>query len=218
MISFPDDLKKRIRRSGVIAVVTVPDASHAVELAKVLLESGIGAIELTLRTEAAVEAIGAVKAHIPEMLVGAGTVIRPDQVKAVKDAGADFAVSPGCNPVVLEAATKATLPFAPGISTASDIEHALMAGANILKYFPAETSGGLKHLKPLSAPFRHLGLQFIPLGGLREDTFMDYLQSDLCIAIGGSWIAPEGDIMAGDWDAIGSRAKRARERMQTYLS
>jgi 2-dehydro-3-deoxyphosphogluconate aldolase/(4S)-4-hydroxy-2-oxoglutarate aldolase len=216
--AFPEALRVRIRQSGVIATVTVPDAARAVELARVLSDAGIHAIELTLRTDAAIEAIRAVKAHVPEILLGAGTVLRPEQVEAVRAAGADFAVAPGCNPVVMEAAKSAALPFAPGIATASDIEQALMAGADLLKYFPAESSGGLRHLTDLSAPFRHLEIQFIPLGGLREETFMDYLQSGLCIAIGGSWIAPAGEIAAADWDAIRSRAQRARKRMQSGLS
>lgn len=214
MIAFPDRLKERLRQSGTIVVTTVPDPGKAVELARTLLDSGLGAIELTLRTEAAVDAVRAVKSEVPEMLVGAGTVIRPEQVEAVQQAGADFAVSPGCNPAVLSEARSAALPFAPGIATASDIEQALAAGANVLKYFPAETSGGLAHLSTLAAPFRHLGLQFIPLGGLRERTFMEYLRHELCLAIGGSWIAPADEIADGDWDTIRSRAKTARKLMK----
>lgn len=214
MIAFPDPLKKRLRQSGTIVVTTVPDAGKAVELARTLLDSGLGAIELTLRTEGAVDAIRAVKSEVPGMLVGAGTVIRPEQVEAVQQAGADFAVSPGCNRVVLSEARSAALPFAPGIATASDIEQALAAGANVLKFFPAETSGGLAHLSTLAAPFRHLGLQFIPLGGLRERTFMEYLRHELCLAIGGSWIAPADEIAGGNWDTIRSRAKAARSLMK----
>lgn len=215
MIGFSENLQRRIEQAGVIAVVTVREEAGAVELAQVLSGAGIHAIELTLRTETALDCLRAVKKEVPQMLVGAGTVLSPGQVAAVREAGADFAVSPGCRPAVLAEAAEQHLAFAPGIATASDIENALAAGANLLKYFPAETSGGLAHLRTVAAPFRHLGLRFIPLGGIHEDTFCDYLREDLCLAIGGSWIARPEEIAARDWEAISAKARRAREKMET---
>lgn len=209
MIAFPDSLKARMAECGIIAVVTVEEPGIAVELAQVLIDSGINGIELTLRTPMAIDCLEAIVRKVPQMLVGAGTVITQQQVADVVAAGATFAVAPGCNPTVLAAASEHSLPFAPGIATPSDIEQAVMAGANILKYFPAETSGGMAHLKAISAPFAHLGLQFIPLGGLQVDNFTDYLRDPCCLAIGGSWLAPAALIRDRNWQAIHDNCKAA---------
>lgn len=204
MIRFPDSLMQSIAAKRIIAVVTVEEPETAVRLATVLLENGIPAIELTLRTPGAMACLEAVSTRVPGLIAGAGTVITPEQVRAVRDRGARFAVSPGCNPEVLKAARAEGLPFAPGICTPSDIEQAVAHGANVLKYFPAESSGGLPHLRSMAAPYRHLNLCYIPLGGLKEANFRPYLEDDFCLAVGGSWIAPPEAIRNGDWQSIRS--------------
>jgi 2-dehydro-3-deoxyphosphogluconate aldolase/(4S)-4-hydroxy-2-oxoglutarate aldolase len=139
----------RVQRCGVIAVLIVDQAQDAIPLAQALLAGGIDAMELTLRTPAALDALRRIKAEVPKMLVGAGTVLTPEQVSEVAAAGADFAVSPGMNPRVVLAARELGLPFAPGIATPSDIEQAIECGCKLLKFFPAEPLGGLSYLKAI---------------------------------------------------------------------
>lgn len=212
---FPEELMERVGKVGVVAVLTVDDPVDAVPLARALQAGGITAIELTLRTPRAVEAIKRIAAELPEILIGAGTVLNRDQLAAVKAAGARFAVAPGCNPSTLRAAQEMGLPFAPGISTPSDIEIAVEHGCRLLKYFPAETSGGLAHLTGMAAPYAHLKLRYIPLGGLTQANMADYLKSPLVAALGGSWIAKPEVIKAKDWAAITAAAAAATKVVQT---
>ncbi len=206
---FPEALLEKVRANPVIAVVVIDDAASAVPLARALLEGGISAIELTLRTPAALDALTAIRAECPEILVGLGTVLTPDQVKQVVDRGASFAVSPGLNPEVVRAASAAGLPFAPGIATPTDIEGALSLGCRLLKFFPAGPSGGIAYLKSISAPYAHLGVEYIPLGGLDAGNFTDYLALDCVPAVGGSWIAPRDLIKRQDWKTITRNAREA---------
>ncbi|HPA17322.1 MAG TPA: bifunctional 4-hydroxy-2-oxoglutarate aldolase/2-dehydro-3-deoxy-phosphogluconate aldolase [Verrucomicrobiae bacterium] len=211
-MNFPASLFEQICRNPIIAVLTLEDPGAAPDLARALLAGGVRGVELTLRTPAALESLKRLKEAAPELILGAGTVLTPAQVKQVKDVGVAFAVSPGLNPRVVRAAQEAGVPFAPGICTPSDIEGALELGCTLLKYFPAETSGGLKHLKNMAAPYMHLGVGFIPLGGLNEANMLDYLGDSLIPAIGGSWIAPRDKIAARDWAAIEGNARRAVEK------
>ena len=199
----------RIRRSGVIAVLTLDDAHLAVPLARALLAGGITAMELTLRTPAALEALRAVVAEVPELLAGAGTVLNPSQVHEVAAAGAAFGVAPGTNPRVVEAARKEGLFFMPGVATPSDIELAVEFGCRALKFFPAEPCGGLSYLKSMAAPYAHLGLHFVPLGGISTANVRGYLQDPLILAVGGSWLAPRERIAARDWPGITQIAREA---------
>lgn len=204
------ELIKKIDDARIIAVLVVDEVKHAVPLASALLEGGIDTIELTLRTPVALEVARVIKKEVPQITLGFGTVLTVEQVKAVVDLGADFAVSPGCNPKIIAEAFKRGLSFAPGIMTPSDIEIAVQEGCRILKYFPAETSGGLRHLESMSAPYNYLGLKFIPLGGCNMNNAAAYLQSDLITAIGGSWVAKRSLIQAENWPAITNNAKEIR--------
>jgi len=206
---FPEKLMEQVSALGVVAVLTVDDPVDAVPLGKALLAGGVSAIELTLRTPRALESLKRIAAEVPEILIGAGTVLTPAQLQAVKDAGAKFAVAPGCNPSTLRAAKDLGLPFAPGICTPSDIEIAVEHGCKLLKYFPAETSGGLAHLSAMAAPYAHLKLRYIPLGGLTQANMGDYLKSPLVAALGGSWIAKPDVIAKKDWAAITKAAADA---------
>ena len=182
-----------------------------VPLAKALIQGGVDVMELTLRTDAALGALKEIRAHVPEMLAGVGTVLTPAQVAAVKAAGAEFAVSPGINPRVVNAAVESGIPFGPGVATPTDIENALECGCTLLKFFPAEPSGGLAFLKAMAAPYLHLGVQFIPLGGVNEKNMATYLADPLIAAIGGSWLAPRELIREGRWAEITQLAKSAVE-------
>jgi len=214
-MNFPKELFEQIRKNPIIAVLTLEDPGVAPDLARALLAGGVRGIELTLRTPAAIESLKRLREAGSGLILGAGTVLTPDQVLQVKDVGVSFAVSPGLNPRVVRAAQDAGVPFAPGICTPSDIEGALELGCTLMKYFPAETSGGLPHLKNMAAPYAHLGVGFIPLGGLNESNMLNYLGDRLVPAIGGSWIAPKDRIAARDWAGIEENARRAVDKWKT---
>jgi 2-dehydro-3-deoxyphosphogluconate aldolase/(4S)-4-hydroxy-2-oxoglutarate aldolase len=196
------EIIQKIDKAGVIAVLVIDELKHAVPVAKALLNGGITAIELTLRTDVAWDAAKAIRDEVPEMILGFGTVLTVGQAKAAAKLGADFAVAPGCNPRVIAAAREYGLSFAPGIVTPSDIEIALEQGCRIMKYFPAETSGGITHLTNMVAPYQYLRLKFIPLGGLSLSNVANYLKSPLITAIGGSWLAKQDLIKGEQWETI----------------
>jgi len=204
------ELIKKIDDAGIIAVLIIDEVKHAVPVAKALLAGGVDTIELTLRTPAAIESAKAIKKEVPQISLGFGTVLTVDQVKAVIDVGADFAVSPGCNPKIIREAQNQGLSFAPGIMTPTDIEIALEEGCRILKFFPAETSGGMAHLTSIAAPYQYLGLKFIPLGGCNINNARSYLESDLITAIGGTWLAKRPLIQSENWGAITKNAQEIR--------
>lgn len=212
---FPSDLHQKIKESAIIAVLVIDDAANAVPLAHALLRGGIGAMELTLRTDAALDALRAIRDEVPEMLAGIGTILTTHQVDEVVAAKAAFGVAPGLNRRIVEHAQNKGLPFGPGILTPSDIEQGIELGCRTLKYFPAETAGGLKHLKNMAAPYLHIGIDFIPLGGLNANNMSDYLASPLIAAIGGSWIASRDLIAAQDWNRIEANARQARQNADT---
>jgi 2-dehydro-3-deoxyphosphogluconate aldolase/(4S)-4-hydroxy-2-oxoglutarate aldolase len=209
--AFLQTIADRIKKTGIIAVLIIDRVEDGVPLAKALIQGGVDVMELTLRTDAALGALKEIRAHVPEMLAGVGTVLTPAQVAAVKAAGAEFAVSPGINPRVVNAAVEAGIPFGPGVATPTDIENALECGCTLLKFFPAEPSGGLAFLKAMAAPYLHLGVQFIPLGGVNEKNMGTYLADPLIAAIGGSWLAPRELIREGRWAEITQLAKSAVE-------
>lgn len=199
----------RMAQSGVVAVVVIEHVEHAVPLGRALAAGGVTAVEVALRAPASMEALRALCAGVPELCIGAGTVLEVEQVEQVLGAGAAFAVAPGCTERVILAARDAGLPFSPGVATPSDIERAVGLGCRILKFFPAEPMGGLAYLRAAAAPFLHLGVRFIPLGGLRQGNALSYAQEPLVLALGGSWIAPPEAIRSADWAGIAARARAA---------
>ena len=211
---FTSEMRQQLAASRAIATVTVQNVEDAKPLADALLAGGINAVEITMRTPAALEVMKIIADNYSEMLVMAGTVLTPNQVRQVQDAGATCAVAPGMNPLVLQAAIEAQLPFAPGVATPSEIEQALEFDCDILKFFPSEPMGGLKYLKSMQAPYAHLDLQFIPLGGLTAENAEDYLREDIILAVGGSWIANASAINSGDWEGITQRAKAVMQQSE----
>lgn len=207
---------EKIRRSGIVSVLIIDEIENAVPLANALYENGITSMELTLRTPVAVNALKEIKREVPDMLAGVGTVLTGEQLEEAVQAGADFAVAPGLNRRVVEKANELSFPFAPGVATPSDIELAVELGRRTLKFFPAEAIGGLRYLKSMAAPYQHLDLEYIPLGGLNIDTIRPYFESPLISAIGGSWIAPRNLIQNKDWAAIAQNAKQASEIIKEY--
>lgn len=207
MEAFPEDILQRLRAARIAAGFTVEKAEHAVPLTQALLAGGVSAIELTLRTPAALEGLQAICQEVSEMLIGVGTILTTDMVKQVKDAGADFGVAPGLNPRVVKAAQEAALPFAPGVATPSDIEKAVELNCRVMKFFPAQASGGVKYLRSMSAPYKHLGIEYFPLGGINSDNMMEYLSEPNVVALGGTWVVKKEMVAAEDWSGITRQAK-----------
>ena len=162
---IPAELLERIERCGVVAVLVVDELAHAVPLATALMDGGIDVMELTLRTPVALDALRAIRAEVPGMVSAVGTVLTPEQAGEAAIAGAAFGVAPGLSPRVVRAARKVGLPFAPGVATASDLEAALELGCREVKFFPAESTGGMSYLKSMAAPYAHLGRSFCSVGG-----------------------------------------------------
>lgn len=192
-----------------IAVLMIEKVEDAVPLARALLTGGVKAIELTLRTESALECLRCIRHEVPEMLVGVGTILTPAQVQDAMDGGASFGVAPGMNPRVVAEARRLGLSFAPGVCTPTDIELAVEAGCRVLKFFPSEPCGGLPYLRTIYAPFAHLGVKFIPLGGVGPANAGQYLGEPSVLALGGSWLAPKEFLARRDWNGITRLASEA---------
>ncbi|MDT7804733.1 MAG: 2-dehydro-3-deoxyphosphogluconate aldolase / (4S)-4-hydroxy-2-oxoglutarate aldolase [Actinomycetota bacterium] len=193
--------------SPVMPVVVIDDADDAVPTARALLAGGIGVIELTLRTPAALAAIERVAAEVPDIVIGAGTVTSPGQAKQAADAGAKFLVTPGCTDAVLDACFETGLPFLPGASTVSEAMRLAERGLTALKFFPAEASGGVAYLKSIAGPLP--GLKFCPTGGITVASAPSYLALPTVGCIGGSWLTPKSALTAGDFAAIEALAAEA---------
>lgn len=202
-------LTAQLGRARIVAVVTVDDVAAAAPLAASLLAGGITAVELALRTPAALAALREFRAAAPGALLGAGTVLLPEQADAARAAGADFALAPGFDAVTARHCGAIGLPFVPGVATASDIQAALREGFRLLKWFPAEPLGGARGLRALAAPFAHLGVRYLPLGGIDEVKAPAYLAEPAVAAVGGSWIAPQDLIRRREWETIRRRAAAA---------
>lgn len=215
---FSEESLAKMHTCGAIAVLVIDDAANAVPAAKALLDGGISAMELTLRTPVALEALANIRREIPEMFAGVGTILTAEQAKQAAEAKADFGVAPGLNEEVVRAAQVAGLPFAPGIMTPSEIEKGVALGCRELKLFPAEPCGGMKYIKSVAAPYNHLGLRYLPLGGLSLENMDAYVESPLILALGGSWIAKRDLIQKQDWAAITANARAARERIDAIRS
>jgi len=193
--------------SPVMPVVVIENAAHAVPMARALVAGGVRAIEITLRTDAALDAIRAIAGEVPEAIVGAGTVLTPNDLAAAAKAGARFALSPGGTPHLLAAGRKASIPFIPGIATSSEIMVGFEHGYTHFKFYPAENMGGPSALKALGAPLA--AARFCPTGGIGPDQVQKYLALKNVICVGGSWVTPADKMAAGDWDAIEELARKA---------
>lgn len=191
----------------VVPVVVIEDAAKAVPVARALLAGGLPVIEITLRTAAAIEAIGAIAAEVPDAVVGAGTVLSAEHAENAVAAGARFIVSPGLHESVVEAAERLGVPVFPGVSTATEAQRAWNLGLRVLKFFPAGLSGGVPMLKALAAVFGDLS--FMPTGGVSAKNLHDYLGVPSVVACGGSWLTPAMAIEAGDYEQITALAEEA---------
>jgi 2-dehydro-3-deoxyphosphogluconate aldolase/(4S)-4-hydroxy-2-oxoglutarate aldolase len=199
---------EQILMSGpVMPVVTLDDAAKAVPLARALVAGGVRAIEITLRTAAALEAVRAIAAEVPEAIPGVGTVLTAAHYAAAAKAGARFAISPGATPALLAAVRPGPIPFLPGIATASELMACLEAGVSVCKFFPAAEAGGVAALKALAGPFPVA--RFCPTGGIDLASAPAYLALPNVMCVGGSWLVPRDAIAAGDFGRIEALAREA---------
>ena len=203
------EMMKQLQKIGIIPVVVLNKAEDALPLAERLVRGGLPCAEVTFRTAAAEESIRQMAKAFPDMIIGAGTVLTCEQADRAIDAGAKFIVSPGFNPKVTEYVLKKGVPMTPGVCTPSEIEGALQFGLDVLKFFPAEPSGGLKMIKALAAPY--VGVNFMPTGGISAANVREYLAYDRIVACGGSWMVSGKLVSEGQFDEIEKLVKEASD-------
>ncbi len=201
------DIFEKIKELKLIPVAVIDNADNAVPLGKALIEVGLPIIEITFRTESAAESIKKLTKELPVMLVGAGTVLKVDQVKNATIAGAKFIVTPGFNPKVVDYCIQEKIPIIPGVNTPTIVEWALDRGLTVVKFFPADLSGGPKMLRSLAGPYPDM--KFVPTGGINADSLKGYLKLPNVIACGGSWIVSKDLISAGKFEEIKNLTKDA---------
>ena len=203
------EMMKQLQKIGIIPVVVLNDAKDALPLAECVVKGGLPCAEVTFRTAAAEESIRQMAKAYPDMIIGAGTVLTCEQADRAIDAGAKFIVSPGFNPKVTEYVLKRGIPMTPGVCTPTEIEAALQFDLDVLKFFPAEPSGGLKMIKALAAPY--VGINFMPTGGISAANVRDYLAYDRIVACGGSWMVNGSLVKEGKFDEIEKLVREAAD-------
>lgn len=202
---------EKIYKIGIVPVVKIENVEDSVPLAKALCEGGIPCAEVTFRTDACGEAIKRMKKAYPNMLIGAGTVLTKKQVDEAIQSGAEFIVSPGLNPEIVEYCISKNILITPGCSNPSDVEQAIKYNLDVVKFFPAESSGGIKMIKAMSAPYKNI--KFMPTGGINEQNLREYLDNEKVIACGGTWMIPDELIIKKDFDGIRKLVMKAVEKM-----
>lgn len=205
MTTMNADIDAILSKAPVLPVLTIHDLETAAPLAETLFEAGLPVVEVTLRTPVALEAISAMCAAVPEMIVGAGTVLSEGDLGRVEKAGAAFSISPGATPALYRAAQRCAVPFLPGVATASEIMTGMEFGWSRFKFFPAEASGGPAALKSWSGPLPDV--HFCPTGGISGHNAADYLRLDNVVTVGGSWMVPSEAVRDRDWTRIGALAR-----------
>lgn len=204
-----ETLTLRLAKTRLVPVVVLPDPEPALGLAETLLGAGLDVIEVTFRTAAAEASIRAIAQRFPEMLVGAGTLLNPEQVDRAAQAGAAFGVAPGFNPKVVAHAQQSGLTFLPGIATPTELEAALQAGCKAVKFFPAQAAGGVPMLKGLAAAYGHTGVRFMPTGGVDAQNLEAWLAVPEVLAVGGTWFVEKRLIETRDWPEVARRTQAA---------
>lgn len=203
--------KEVLEIGKIIPVITIYDLKTSVDLAKALWDGGIKILEITLRTNEAIKAIELIANEVPQVTVGAGTVLNSKMLEEVKNAGAKFAISPGLNSIFAKEAQNIDITLIPGVATASEVMLALQYGYKNLKLFPAEAAGGITMLKSLAAPFSDV--KFCPTGGINLDNMKNYLNLNNVLCVGGSWLSPKELILEKQWNKITQIAKQSLEKI-----
>ena len=202
-------LADAIAGMGVVPVIAIEDGAAALALGDALLDGGLPIAEVTFRTRAAAQVIETLAKERPKLLVGAGTVLTRADLNAANKAGARFAFAPGLNPDIVRAAKDLGMGFIPGIATPSELEQALALDCKIVKFFPAESLGGLEMLNAIAAPYLHTGIKFVPTGGVKPANLEAYLKSKVVLGVGGTWVAKKEDLAAGNWSEIREHCRAA---------
>lgn len=206
------DLEPSLRAFGVVPVVSLADVTAAVPMAQALLAGGLPCAEITFRTDAAAASIETLRIRFPELVVGAGTVLSTGQVDTAISAGAMFVVAPGFNPAVVDHCLARGVPVIPGVVTPSEIEQALGRNLRLVKYFPAEASGGVRYLRAVAGPYPMM--RFVPTGGVRIDNLADYIALPNVAACGGTWICPSDALVSGRFGVVEVLAREAVDRVR----
>ena len=206
-----EELFETMRGRAVIPVIGIDDVGSSIPMADALIAGGLPVAEITFRTAAAGEVIATLKRERPELILGAGTILTIENLRLAKEHGAQFGVAPGLNPEIVKEAQKLDLPFIPGVATPSEIETAIGLGRKMLKFFPSEASGGVAMVKALSAPYAHVGVQFMPTGGISINNLEKYLSEPSIAMVGGTWVAKKDTIAAKNWDEIRENCRQASD-------
>ncbi|NLB15396.1 MAG: bifunctional 4-hydroxy-2-oxoglutarate aldolase/2-dehydro-3-deoxy-phosphogluconate aldolase [Clostridiales bacterium] len=209
-----DEIIRKIGLYGIVPVVKIERPEDTIPLAKSFCRAGLPVMEVTYRTNNAESAIREIAAEMPQMLVGAGTVIEPSQVESAVRAGAKFVVTPNLDVEVVKACQRLNIPVLPGCATPTDIAAAMSLGLKVVKFFPAEASGGLSMIKAMNGPFGMM--KFLPTGGINLDNMMDYLKNDKILAVGGTFMANEGFVRDGQFDRVEMMTRLAMSRMYGF--
>jgi 2-dehydro-3-deoxyphosphogluconate aldolase/(4S)-4-hydroxy-2-oxoglutarate aldolase len=204
-----DDPFRLIGEIGIVPVIAINDARHALPLADALLAGGLPVAEVTFRTRAAADVIATLRAERPQMLIGAGTVLDAASLAAAHERGARFALAPGFDRAIVLEAARVGLAFAPGVMTPSELGGALGAGSRVCKFFPGGAAGGPAALQAVAAPFAHLSPRFMPTGGVTSENVASWFAVACVLAVGGTWIATTADIEGERWDVIARNARDA---------
>ena len=212
MTAKREKLAAMFRQAMVIPVLTIERVEDAVPLARALVAGGVRVLEVTLRTPVAIEAARAIMAEVPDAVVGIGTILNADDLARAEALGVAFGISPGITPELLQAAAASRLPFAPGIATASEMMRALAHGFDLVKFFPAEQSGGIKALRALAGPFPDALI--CPTGGIGEANAASWLSEPNVVAVGGSWLCPAAEVRSGNWAGITAICQRSMKSLK----
>ena len=206
-----DQIVDRLGKVKVIPVLAIENIKDGIKMCEILSENGLMAAEITFRTKAAEGIIKEAARQFPDLLLGAGTVLNSRDLHRAFDAGANFAVAPGFNPVIVKEAVESGYPFFPGFCTPSELEQIMHFGINMVKFFPAEAMGGTKMLSNIIAPYKHLGIHIMPTGGVNTGNLKEYLAIPQIPCAGGTWVGKAADIENGNWDRITALVKEAVE-------
>lgn len=208
------DIIRQISRIGILPVLKLDREEDALPIGKALIEGGLPCVEVTFRTGAARGAIAKLSKEFPDMLVGAGTVLTTGQVDEAVAEGAKFIVTPGLNPMIVRYCQAKNIPIVPGINDPTGIEQAMVMGLDVVKFFPAQQSGGIEMIKAMGAPY--INISFLPTGGISYNNMNDYLTNSKVVAVGGSWVVNEKMINAGDWEGITRVTREAVDHMLSF--
>ena len=203
------EVVETLRKIKIVPVLVLDNVEDGLKMCDILVDNGLNAAEITFRTPAAEKIIREADADFPELIIGAGTVLNVEDLHRAFDAGAKFAVAPGFNPTVVKEAVDNGFAFMPGVSGPSEIEQAMELSVRHFKFFPAEAVGGVAMLKSIIAPYRHLGISFMPTGGLNPGNVNDYLEIPEVTACGGTWLGKSADIAEGNWEKIETLVREA---------